>query len=182
MSMIHSRMAKNQTRRNFLQVAPLAAAVSVPLTGKLLIAASPGDGEAGREPSQLFTAEKLADSVKAFQAQLGEHYLYQPKDLPLTIAITAQNKKPVGEFEYHEGRDHVFLILDGATRFDLGGTPKNPRNTRPGEWLAAESEGATSMDLKKGDMLVVPRGTPHRQSSETGVTWMLISPSGALKA
>ena len=96
--------------------------------------------------------------------------------------LTAQEKKGVGEFEYHEGRDHVFLILEGATKFEVGGTPKNPRNTKPGEWLAPDSEGATSLEVKKGDMLVIPRGTPHRQSTEKSVTWMLISPSGALNS
>jgi hypothetical protein len=30
--------------------------------------------------------------------------------------------------------------------------------------------------------LVIPRGTPHRQSTEVSVTWMLISPSGSLKS
>jgi len=183
-SVLHSRMAKNQSRRNFLRAARLAAAVSIPLTGKFLFASSAAwsDGQAAdREEFQVFTAETLANSMKPVQAQLGEHYLYQPKGLPLTIAMTAQNKKSAGEFEYHEGRDHVFLILEGGTRFDVGGTPKNPRNTRPGEWLALESDGATSIEVKKGDMLVIPRGTPHRQSTENSVTWMLISPSGSLK-
>ena len=178
-------MANNQTRRKFLRAAPLAAAVSIPLTGKLLFASSPGSPEGQtnpREPFQFFTAEKLADSMKAFQAQLGEHYLYQPKGLPLTIAMTAQNSKSPGELEYHEGRDHIFLILEGGTKFDVGGTPKNPRNTRPGEWLAPDSEGFTSLEVKKGDMLVIPRGTPHRQSTEKSVTWMLISPSGSIKS
>ena len=174
-------MAKNHTRRNFLRAAPLAVAVSLPLTERMLFASSAGVPEAKTELEgvQLFTAEKLSDSMKAFQAQLGEHYLYQPKGLPLTIAMTAQNAKSAGEFEYHDGRDHIFLILEGATNFDVGGTPKNPRNTRPGEWLATESDGATTMEVKKGDMLVIPRGTPHRQSTEKSVTWMLISPSGS---
>jgi mannose-6-phosphate isomerase-like protein (cupin superfamily) len=182
--MIHSAMAKNQSRRNFLQVVPLAAAMSLPLTKKLLFASNAGSAEeptSTGETFQLFTAEKLDESMNAFQAQLGEHYLYQAKALPLTIAMTAQEKKSAGEFEYHEGRDHIFLILEGATRFDLGGTPKNPRNTKPGEWLAPESEGFTSLEVRKGDMLVVARGTPHRQSTEKRVTWMLISPSGSLK-
>ncbi|HEY0796913.1 MAG TPA: twin-arginine translocation signal domain-containing protein [Acidisarcina sp.] len=185
MGMLHFRMVKNESRRNFMKVAPLAAAAAIPITQRLVF---PADAHAAMgevaapEQFQIFTAEKLADSMKSFQAQLGEHYLYQPKGLPLTIAVTAQEKQVGKEFEYHEGRDHVFLILDGATTFDLGGTPKDPRNTRPGEWLAPASEGATSVELKKGDMLVVPRGTPHRQSTEKSVTWMLISPSGAVKA
>jgi len=176
-------MAKNRTRRSFLQAAPLAAVATIPLTEKLFAASSAPSEGANAAPGtfQLFTADKLADSMKAFQAQLGEHSLYQSPDLPLTIAITSQEKKIVGEFEYHEGRDHVFLILEGATKFEVGGTPKNPRNTRPGEWLVQESEGATTLEVKKGDMLVITRGTPHRQSTEKSVTWMLISASGSKK-
>jgi mannose-6-phosphate isomerase-like protein (cupin superfamily) len=174
-------MAKNHTRRNFLRAAPLAVAVSLPVTKRMLFASSAGIPEVttDMEGVQLFTAEKLSDSMKAFQEQLGEHYLYQPKGLPLTIAMTAQKAKSAGEFEYHDGRDHIFLILEGSTNFDVGGAPKNPRNTRPGEWLATESDGATTIAVKKGDMLVIPRGTPHRQSTEKSVTWMLISPSGS---
>lgn len=180
-----SAWVKNRSRRNFLKVAPIAAAAAIPLAENLLFTkrALAADGPvAAPESFQVFTAEKLADSTNTFQAQLGEHYLYQPRALPLTIAITAQKAHVGKEFEYHEGRDHVFLILEGATTFDLGGTPKDPRNTRAGEWLAPASDGATSVELKKGDMLVVPRGTPHRQSTEKSVTWMLISPSGAVKA
>ncbi len=177
-------MARNQSRRDLLRAATLAAAAGVGAHERLLFASTvaSGDGQVAQEPFQLFTADKLANAIKAFHSQPGEHYLYQPTSPPLTIAITTQQKQTGKEFEYHEGRDHVFLILEGATTFELGGTAKDARNTRPGEWLAPVSEGATSVNVKKGDMLVVPRGTPHRQSTEVGVTWMLISASGAAKA
>jgi mannose-6-phosphate isomerase-like protein (cupin superfamily) len=182
--MLHSRMANIQTRRNFLNVAPIATLATVPFAEKLLFATLASSGEApGESPEafQLFTAEKFADLIKSFHADLGEHYLYRPETLPLTIAISTQGAKPTGEFEYHETRDHIFLILEGATKFELGGAPKNPRITRPGEWSAPASDGATTLEVKKGDMLIVPRGTPHRQSTEQSVTWMLISSSGAKK-
>jgi len=64
----------------------------------------------------------------------------------------------------------------------VGGTPKNARNIRPGEWLAPTSEGASSITLHKGDMLVIPRGTPHKRITETSVALMLIATTGAVKA
>ena len=54
-------------------------------------------------------------------------------------------------------------------------------NTKPGEWLAPASEGAKSLTLKKGDMLVIPRGTPHKRSTEGSVTFTLISTTGRLR-
>jgi ribosomal protein L16 Arg81 hydroxylase len=62
--------------------------------------------------------------------------------------------------------------------YQVGGTPKNGRNIRPGEWLAPESEGATTLTLKKGDMLIIPRNTPHKRSTEGTVTLTLVSPMG----
>jgi len=133
-------------------------------------------------PFQLFSAEKLADVMKALQAKPGNDNLFDVKSLPFTIVMTTEDKKSAKEFEYHEGRDHIFLITDGATKYEVGGSPKNARNTKPGEWLAPESEGASPLELKKGDMLVLPRGTPHKRSTETSVTFILISTTGTVPA
>ena len=99
----------------------------------------------------------------------------------ITPVLTTEEKKSAKEFEYHEGRDHIFQVLEGATTYELGGTPTNPRNTKPGEWLAPGSEGATTVTLRKGDMLVIPRGTPHKRTTETSVTFYLISTMGTAK-
>src|ERR1700716_4137342 len=148
-------MVNDHSRRNFLRTAPLAAAVTLSLTDKLVLAADGGQGAgsaAPPEPFQVFTAEKLADAMKTLQAKPGNDNLYESKTLPLTIVLTTEEKKGAKEFEYHEGRDHIFLIVEGATKYELGGTPKDARKTKPGEWLAPVSEGATSLTLKKGDM------------------------------
>jgi quercetin dioxygenase-like cupin family protein len=184
-NVVNFRMAQDQTRRNFLRTAPLAAAVSLPLTEQFLFASGVASAAANAptpEPIQLFTAGKLADAMKALQAKPGNDNLYANKALPFTIVMTTEEKKSGKEFEYHEGRDHIFQILDGTTIYELGGTPKDPRNTKPGEWLAPASEGATRLTLHKGDMLVIPRGTPHKRSTETSVTFTLISIEGVVKA
>jgi mannose-6-phosphate isomerase-like protein (cupin superfamily) len=177
-------MVNDRTRRSFLRTAPLAAAVTLSLTDKLASASDRGQsaGSTAPQPFQVFTAEKLADAMKALQAKPGNDNLYEPKALPLTIVMTTEEKKSAKEFEYHEGRDHIFLILDGTTKYELGGMPKNARNTKPGEWLAPASEGATTLTLKKGDMLVIPRGTPHKRTTEGSVTLTLISTTGTAPA
>jgi len=175
-------MVNDRTRRNFLRTAPLAAAATLSLTDKLASASDGGQsaGSAAPQPFQVFTAEKLADAMKALQAKPGNDNLYEPKALPLTIVLTTEEKKS-GK-EWHEGRDHIFQVIEGSTRYELGGTPKGAHNTKPGEWLAPASEGATSLTLKKGDMLVIPRGTPHRRSTDGSVTFYLISTTGTASA
>jgi quercetin dioxygenase-like cupin family protein len=184
-NVVNFRMVKDQTRRNFLRTAPLAAAISLPLTEQLLFASSAaavGAQAATPEPFQVFTSGKLTDAMKTLQAKPGNDNLFASKALPFTIVMTTEEKKSGKEFEYHEGRDHIFQILEGTTLYELGGTPKDARNTKPGEWLAPTSEGATSLTLHKGDMLVIPRGTPHKRSTEASVTFTLISIEGSVKA
>src|SRR5258707_6463305 len=151
-------MVNDRTRRNFLRTAPLAATVTFSLTDKLALATDGGQsaGAAAPQTFQVFTAEKLADAMNALQTKPGNDNLYEPKALPLTIVLTTEEKKSAKEFEYHEGRDHIFLILDGATKYELGGTPKDGRKTKPGEWLAPSAEGATGRTLTNGGMLLSP--------------------------
>jgi mannose-6-phosphate isomerase-like protein (cupin superfamily) len=171
-------MIKDQSRRTFIRTAPLAAAaVALPLADKHLFAAAPVSVE-----PQLFTAEKLAEAAKKLQAAPGNDNLFQPPSLPLTIVLTTEDKKSAKEFEWHEGRDHIVQIVEGTTFYEVGGTPQNGRNTKPGEWLAPVSTNAAKHTLHKGDMLVIPRGTPHKRSTETSVTFLLISTPGVVSA
>jgi mannose-6-phosphate isomerase-like protein (cupin superfamily) len=179
-------MANNTSRRNFLRTAPVAAAASIALTDKLLFAAqapAPGAG-AAPVPFQVFTAQQLADDAKALAAKGGNNNLVAAASagFPCAIVMTTEIAKTAPDFEQHEGRDHVLIITDGSTLYEVGGTLKNARTTRPGEQLAPASDGATKLTLNKGDMLTIPRGTPHRRTTAGTVTFFLISSSGSIKA
>jgi mannose-6-phosphate isomerase-like protein (cupin superfamily) len=175
---------KNPSRRNFLRTAPVAAAAGFALTDAALFA-SPAAGQnaipAVPVSFQLFTAQSLQEDIKALQAKPGNNNLVDATTMPCTVVLTTETTKSAKEFEWHEGRDHVLQILDGSTVYEVGGIPRNGRTTKPGEWLAPVSEGATTMTLKKGDMLVIPRGTPHKRSTTENVTLILISPMGNAK-
>ena len=178
-------MANHTSRRNFLRTAPVAAAASLALTDKLLFAAqapAPVPAAAPRLPPvpfQLFTAQQLADDAKALAAKGGNNNLVAASvGLTCAVVMTTEIAKTAPDFEQHEGRDHILQIIDGSTLYEVGGTLKNARTTRPGEQLAPASDGATKLTLNKGDMLTIPRGTPHRRTTAGSVTFLLISPSG----
>ena len=183
-----SSMVNAQTRRNFLRTAPLAAAVSLPLANRLL-SAQPAPAQSGTtetaaapEPFRLLKAQTIAVDAEALAAKPGNTPLFDAKTLPFNIVLTTETDKSAKEFEWHEGRDHIFQILSGETVYLLGGTPDGAHNTKPGEWLAPDSTGATSVTLKKGDMLVIPRGTPHKRTTKGTVTFTLISTTGVVTA
>ena len=177
-------MAKNTSRRNFLRTAPVAAAASIALTDKLLFAAQAPAPAQSAVQFQVFTAQQLADDAKALAAKGGNNNLVAAASAGFTCAIvmTTEVNHSATDFEQHEGRDHILQIIDGSTLYEVGGTLKNARTTRPGEQLAPAADGATKVTLNKGDMLTIPRGTPHRRTTAGSVTFYLISPSGSMKA
>jgi mannose-6-phosphate isomerase-like protein (cupin superfamily) len=170
----------NAGRREFLRAAPLAAAAGITLANSSFlapIAGGQGAANAGPAGFQLFCAQEIQDHAKALAASPGNNNLVQGKNF--TVVLTVETAKSAKEFEWHEGRDHIFQVLDGSTVFELGGTPKGAHGIAPGEWRAPEAVGATTLTLQKGDMLVIPRGTLHKRSTAGTVTFTLISPQTA---
>jgi quercetin dioxygenase-like cupin family protein len=174
---------QNPARRGFLRTLPAAAAAGLALADASLfssLAAAQDAAPSGGPSYQLFTAGAVQDDAKALAASPGNNNLVDDKTF--TMVLTTEKAKAGKEFEWHEGRDHIFQILEGSTVYEVGGTPKNGRNVKPGEWLAPESEGATTFTLNKGDMLVLRRGTPHRRKTAESVTLILISPQGTVNS
>jgi mannose-6-phosphate isomerase-like protein (cupin superfamily) len=171
-------MIKGTTRRNFLRAAP-AAAAGIGLTYEALSAAqarAPSSTPTVPSAFQLVRAQTIQDSIEALRKRPGNTSLVDSTTLPFTVVLAVEAGYREKQFEWHENYDHVFHILDGTTVYEIGGTPKDGHSAGPGEWRAADSEGAVAVTLNKGDMLVIPRGTPHRQSTPETVTFMLISP------
>ena len=170
----------NPGRREFLRAVPAGAAAGFAIANASLfapVAAAQAQSASGGPSFQLFTAEQIQDDVKALDASPGDNNLVQGKNF--RVALTVETAKSAKEFEWHEGRDHILLVLDGETIYQVGGTPRGAHSMGPGEWHAPEAEGATTLTLKKGDMLVIPRGTLHKRSTAGTVTFYLISPQGA---
>ena len=181
---------KNPHRREFLRSVPAAAAAGFTIANASLFApAAAGQAttagaqsavapqSAGAAASfQFFTAQQIQDDAKALTASPGNNNLVQGKNF--AVVLTVETAKSAKEFEWHEKRDHVLQVLNGSTVLEVGGTPKGAHSETPGEWHAPEAEGTTTLTLKKGDMLVIPRGTLHKRSTAGTVTLTLISPQG----
>ncbi len=171
---------KNPGRREFLRAVPAGAAAGFTIANASLFAPvghAQAQNGVGTASFQLFTAKQIQDDVKALEASPGDNNLVQGKNFK--VALTVETAKSAKEFEWHEGRDHILLVLDGETVYQVGGTPKGAHSIGPGEWHAPEAEGATTLTLNKGDMLLIPRGTLHKRSTAGSVTFYLISPQGA---
>ncbi|MEW6319946.1 MAG: heme-binding protein [Acidobacteriota bacterium] len=75
--------------------------------------------------------------------------------------IHASRRDEAGLAEIHTRDTDIIYVLDGAVTFVTGGTIVEPRTTAPDEIRGARLEGGTARALEKGDVVVVPAGTPH---------------------
>ncbi len=173
---------KRPNRRAFLVSASAVATVGLGMADCAQVMAQAGvqsGATAGPATFQLITAETILNDVKALQAAPGNNNLVTQN--AFSVVLTTETAHSAKEFEWHEGRDHILQVIDGTTDYELGGTPREAHSPKPGEWLAPASDGAAALTLHKGDMLIIPRGTPHKRSTTTSVTFTLISPSGVAK-
>ena len=174
-------------RRAFLVSASAAAATCFVLADSVPVIAQAG-AQSGPQPGtttapesfQVITAETIQNDVKTLQAAPGNKDLLTQKEF--SVALTTETAHSAKEFEWHEGRDHILQVIDGTTVYELGGTPRDAHSPKAGEWLAPASDGAAIVTLHKGDMLIIPRGMPHKRSTAESVTFTLISPSGVAKS
>jgi mannose-6-phosphate isomerase-like protein (cupin superfamily) len=67
-----------------------------------------------------------------------------------------------GEAEVHERFADLFVVLAGAATLVTGGTICGAHNVAPGETSGDSIEGGMHQELRAGEFVHVPAGTPHQ--------------------
>ena len=80
------------------------------------------------------------------------------------VAVQHDTRRSGDLVELHDKSDDVYYVLKGTATLELGGTMVDPKEATPGEWKAKTVTGAQSVVIKEGDIVMVPRGTPHRRT------------------
>jgi len=89
----------------------------------------------------------------------------------MRVAVFHDDLRENDQHEVHDGSDDV--VLNGEATLMLGGLLVEPNQISPGEWRSKSVTGGTKVVIKKGDLIVVPRGTPH-QRTVTGKGFSMI--------
>lgn len=75
--------------------------------------------------------------------------------------VHASRRDQPGIGEVHAKDADIIYVLGGTATFVTGGTLVEPHNVATGEIRGKEISGGESRKLSKGDVIVVPAGTPH---------------------
>lgn len=75
--------------------------------------------------------------------------------------VHASRREAPGQVEVHVKDTDIIYMLDGTTTFVTGGTMVGGKATEPYEIRGSSVDGGETRRLKKGDVVIVPKGTPH---------------------
>lgn len=75
--------------------------------------------------------------------------------------VSASHRDKAGQVEVHDKETDVIHVIDGEATFVTGGTMVGGKSTKVGQSVGSDIKGGQTHHLTKGDVIVVPAGTPH---------------------
>lgn len=75
--------------------------------------------------------------------------------------VSIAKRNGAGQVEVHAKETDIFYVLEGEATFVTGGTVVGGKSTEPNEIRGTELQGGDTVQLTKGDVIVIPAGTPH---------------------
>ena len=89
-------------------------------------------------------------------------------------AVSGAHRGGPGQVEVHDKETDVIYITDGEATFVTGGKMLGGKTTKEGQWLGTNIEGGETRHLSKGDVVVIPAGTPHWFKEVKSVNYFLV--------
>jgi mannose-6-phosphate isomerase-like protein (cupin superfamily) len=76
-----------------------------------------------------------------------------------------------GEADTHENFADLFVVVAGVATLITGGTIVGAHTVKPGEIRGSAIEGGTSQQIRAGDIIHIPAGTPHQTMVSSEITF-----------
>jgi len=95
--------------------------------------------------------------------------------------VHASRRTEPGQVEVHEYETDILYVIGGEADFVTGGRLLDGRTTAPGEVRGTQLEDGNVQSLVPGDVVVVPRGTPHwfREIRKAPFLYFVVKPIAA---
>ncbi len=116
-------------------------------------------------PFVVMSAQSLDDLNKTLQPDNKTSELIDSGGMQLRVAVQHEKNKTGAPAELHDASDDVYYVLEGGATLVLGGKLEAPKEVEPGEWRSPRIVDGKTFEITKGDLVIVPRGTPHQRST-----------------
>jgi glc operon protein GlcG len=111
-------------------------------------------GAEGQPPVSYWTSSEVATAFAKgsvlFGGEDGRNYM-----------VHASHRDGPGMAEVHTLDADIIHVLEGSATFVTGGSMENAKPTAPGEIRGTAIRNGDERRISKGDVLIVPSGTPH---------------------
>ena len=148
------------------------AMLSLPLVLATSVAGQTPETTTQRAPSNptrpfvVMPAQSLADLERKLQPENKAEDLIGGQGMQTRVAVQHDKSRPTAAAELHDASDDVYYVLEGTATLTLGGKLEAPKEVEPGEWRSVNINGGQTFQITKGDLIVVPRGTPHQRTGK----------------
>ena len=105
-------------------------------------------------PVSYFPADQVTAAFAKGAVLLGE-------DAGRNYMVHASRREAPGQAEIHTLDTDIIYVLEGTATFVTGGTAVDTKTVAPNEIRGASIRDGQTVQLKKGDIMIVPNGTPH---------------------
>lgn len=145
-----------------------------------LLIISATTASAQRKPSEatrpvvVMSAQSLDDLKQKLKPGNKTEDLIDSAGMELRVAVQHENNKTGAAAELHDASDDVYYVLEGGATLVLGGKLDAPKEVEPGEWRSPKIIDGKTFEITKGDLVVVPRGTPHQRVTPNREFTMLL--------
>lgn len=142
----------------------LISTASLIIVSALSVSAQRNPSEATR-PVVVMPAQTLDDLKQKLKPGNKTEELIDSAGMELRVAVQHENNRTGAAAELHDASDDVYYVLEGGATLVLGGKLEAPKEVEPGEWRSPRIIDGKTFEITKGDLVVVPRGTPHQRST-----------------
>lgn len=131
--------------------------------GAQALAVTPADHAASAPPSAPKSVPANAAPVTLFSSEQVSSAFAQGMPLLETASfkIHASRREGPGKVEIHTMDTDIAYIQEGSATLVTGGTAVNAKTVEPDELRGESIQGGQTTKLKKGDVVVIPKGIPH---------------------
>lgn len=117
----------------------------------------PAAADRWAQPILLERAAYLRKLARAGDGQASETLREYPRHRVM-LSFRSRN----GEVEVHEKWADLFYVISGAASLVTGGSVRGSRTIAAGETRGDSIEGGSAQELRPGEFVHVPAGTPHQ--------------------